>query len=203
MGRATIRRQLAATPEAIDCGENAHPCKGADPNEKFLLVRLENFSGGTPPADRIQEPVQLALRVVKASGSAPAVRAAKDRLDALARNGVPQCPGGQIKGFIPRHSDKSVAPAHQPVIGIATKLAFAQHRACHPVFGIDGVMQNLRDLRRVGIVLGWRYLRHLPATVGDNVVAPMRADECLAGFDCFICSLGLIGSGTVGWPERR
>ena len=62
-------------------------------------------------ADRIEEPVDLALGMMEAPGAGPAVRAAEDRLVAVLGDRSLQRRGHQVEGPIPRHLDERIDTA--------------------------------------------------------------------------------------------
>ncbi len=66
------------------------------------------IGAGGVPAKALEKPVQLALRMVKASSAGPAVGAAVDRLIAAARLDRAQLARQQVQGHLPADFDKGL-----------------------------------------------------------------------------------------------
>ena len=67
------------------------------------------------PADRVQKPMDLALRMMKPPRRRPPVGPTEDRPIAMRRLHPPQLPRHQIERFAPRDLDESLAPPSLPL----------------------------------------------------------------------------------------
>ncbi len=130
-------------------------------------------------ADRVEEPVQLALRVVQPARAAPAVGAAEDRAVAELRPDPPQLAGEQVERGVPVDLDVLLRRVAAPGVraGAVLEPAAAHARPRHPRTVAVGVRDVADRGRGVGVV-GVRAGRHDVAAVGghlDEVGAPVRA----------------------------
>ncbi|MCY1229066.1 hypothetical protein D9M72_414170 [compost metagenome] len=125
--------------------------------------------------DHVEHPVHLALRVMEAPRTRPAVRAAEDGLVAMRIAHPPQLVGHQVERVFPFHFDKRLAPAQ---LGSRAG-AFAQPAAAHG--------RPLHAQRRpVGIPHGEPYRRW----VGVFGQGPQANGAALVSFDLIDAPVG-------------
>src|SRR5262249_24541867 len=104
-------------------------------------------------ADRVQEAVYLALRVVKASGTAPAVGAAEDRFVSVRGFHPFQLRSREIERLVPCHLDERFgAASFGASTGPALEPAFANGRPQYSGGRCEGRGHRVADRRWIGIV---------------------------------------------------
>ena len=125
-------------------------------------------------ADAVEEPVQLALRVVEAAGAGPAVGAAEDRLVAVLGPHARQLTGHEVEGLCP-------ADLHEVVVSPALVGPRPLFEPA-PTYGgtgdprrtLDRVQEVVEEGRRVGVVTMARH-------VGDAVVIDGHRERAPVG----------------------
>jgi hypothetical protein len=97
-------------------------------------------------AEHIQEPVDLALRVVETPGARPTVGAAENRRVALGVLDPAQFAGDEIEGFIPAQGDERLgAAAAEMALWPAFAPSLADHRLADPDAVMHGIEEGLTD----------------------------------------------------------
>ena len=121
----------------------------------------------------VQKTMDLALRVVKASGAGPTVGAAEDRLAAMGLLYPAQLVGQQVEHLVPLHLDIVIAAAPRVGTGAVVEPALAHHGPGHADRVAQRVPQVLDD--RIGVrVLGVRLHAQIGSVPGRGKRTPMR-----------------------------
>jgi hypothetical protein len=121
-------------------------------------------------AAKIEEAVQLALRMVEAPGAGPAVGPAKDRRVAMQAPNPGDLGGDEAVGVIPRHGDEGFAPAAFPAGWAVPQPTLPHHRLADTQRVIQRAGYGLSDRRRVRIT--WQRVQR------DQAVACHASLKC-------------------------
>ena len=128
-------------------------------------------------ADRAQEPVQLALRMMEAPGARPAIGAGEDRAVAVRADHAAELAGGEVERLVPGQLDEGLLAAARTRLRAVTQEAFAHCGAAHPGRGGDRARHRTAERRGVGVPRrGLERLQH--AIRHDRAIdAPMGRGE--------------------------
>src|ERR1051326_6565029 len=139
-------------------------------------------------AERGHEAAQLAARLMKDTGRAPALRAGHDGVVAEIAAHAAELAGNEIERLVPRHRHEALAAAADAIAGAALAPALAHHRLRHPQLGMHRRRHRLDPRRGFRVVLERPHADDLAVLDLGQKRAPMRmmADElghgmCLVG----------------------